>query len=153
MSRLGAGLRVVCVALGVALLTSGCTLWGWGYNVSGQLGDGSAVSRSTGPVQIGSVDSWKVVASGGNTTCGIRTDGSLWCWGYNFYGEVGDGSRTNRLTPTHIGNASWKAVAVGRTHTCAIQNDDTLWCWGANDTGQVGDGHVRGEVADHMPTP
>lgn len=73
-------------------------------------------------------------------TCAIRIDGTLWCVGDNAYGQLGDGTTTDRLTPTQVGTATYSMVTVGNTHTCALRVDGSLWCWGSNGNGEVGDG-------------
>jgi len=88
-----------------------------------------------------SEDVWTRVAAGGNHTCAIREDRTLWCWGRNRYGQLGDGTGVDRAVPTQIGDvATWETVATGYAHTCATRTDHTLWCWGDNSSGQVGDG-------------
>jgi hypothetical protein len=123
----------------VALRGDG-TLWAWGDNSSGQLGDGS-ISRRTAPVQIGSATNWVGVAAGANHTVAPRGDGTLWAWGYNSSGQLGDGSTTPRTAPVQIGSATnWVGVAAGANHTVALRGDGTLWAWGDNGFGQLGNG-------------
>ena len=84
---------------------------------------------------------WREIAAGYNHTIGIQTDGSLWAWGRNDYGQVGDGTNTNKNVPTQIGtDTDWKFIAAGDNHTMAIKNNGTLWAWGRNNYGQLGDG-------------
>ncbi|QNN51742.1 cutinase family protein [Nocardioides mesophilus] len=81
------------------------------------------------------------VQTGGGQSCQVRVDSSLWCWGANAYGQLGDGTRTRRLNPTKVASAgSWETVSTGGSTTCGIKSDATLWCWGLNYKGQVGDG-------------
>jgi alpha-tubulin suppressor-like RCC1 family protein len=119
------------------------SLWCWGRNQRGQLGDGTITDRHQ-PVQIGTATDWRSVSTTNIHTCGIRSDGSLWCWGLNDVAQAsGDGTPTNGvLTPVRVGTDSWKTVRAGRFHTCAIRIDDTLWCWGGNVNGQLGDGTI-----------
>ena len=79
------------------------------------------------------------VSAGGYHTCAVKTDGSLWCWGGNDYGQLGDGTYTDRTTPVQI-TSGVSSVALGLWHTCAVKTDGSLWCWGDNDYGQLGDG-------------
>jgi alpha-tubulin suppressor-like RCC1 family protein len=119
------------------------TLWCWGANGSGQLGDGSTRGRSN-PVLAGPlVVDWSQVAPGRNHTCGIRRPGTLWCWGANGSGQIGDDTTHNRRTPFQVTTATnWVRAAGGGSHTCAVRSPGALWCWGANSYGQLGDGTV-----------
>jgi alpha-tubulin suppressor-like RCC1 family protein len=149
---------VVAVALGGAhtcAIKQDGSLWCWGWNWRGQLGDGSGGSydydahRST-PVQIMSSGVVAValagyypsslIPEGGYHTCAIKTDGSLWCWGGNYYGQLGDGTNESKNTPVQIMSSGVSSVALGGYHTCAIKQDGSLWCWGRNSSGQLGDG-------------
>ena len=119
----------------VALKLDG-SLWAWGWNAYGQLGDASATDRNT-PVRIGS--GYRAVAAGQAHTVALKFDGSLWAWGDNYYGQLGDGTNTNRYAPVRIGTDYYAAIAAGRFHTLAIKTDGTLWAWGFNYRGQLGD--------------
>ena len=121
---------------------SGGSLFAWGDNSYGQLGDGTTIQR-TNPTQIGVTGSWKSVAAGagGNHALALRTDGSLWAWGANTYGQLGDSSTVQRNSPVRIGLANnWKTIVASGSHSMAIKTDGTLWTWGRNDYGQLGDG-------------
>ena len=120
---------------------SGGTLWGWGDNRYGQLGNGTTVGEHYAPEPIGTATSWSSVAAGRYHTVAVRADGTLWAWGDTSYGQLGDGTSTNRLEPGQIGTAtSWASVAAGDHHTVAARTDGTLWAWGNNSHGQPGDG-------------
>jgi len=123
----------------VALRTNG-TLWAWGDNRQGQVGDGTTTSRHS-PVQIGTADNWAGVSAGSTHTVALRTDGTLWAWGNNGSGRLGDGTTTSRQSPVQIGaGMDWAYVSAGSTHTVAVGTDGTLWAWGHNWQGQLGDG-------------
>jgi alpha-tubulin suppressor-like RCC1 family protein len=124
-----------------AVKTDG-TLWTWGINDSGQLGTGNTVSRSSPTTPTGGGTNWKQVAGGSNHAAAVKTDGTLWAWGNNGSGRLGDGTTTNRSSPvtTAGGGTNWKQVAGGNQLTAAIKTDGTLWTWGTNDSGQLGTG-------------
>ncbi len=79
------------------------------------------------------------MSGGTNHSLAIKSDGTLWAWGYNYYGQLGDGTRTNRTVPTQESSASreWSSVSGGTNHSLAIKSDVTLWAWGNNGNGQV----------------
>jgi len=116
-------------------------LWAWGYNESGQLGDGTTENKTI-PVQIGTDTDWVSVCVGISHTVALKVDGSLWTWGCNMHGALGDGTTEIRAYPVQIGGTDWAYVVAGDAHTMAIKSDGTLWGWGWNSFGQVGDGMV-----------
>lgn len=122
----------------VATKTDG-TLWSWGKNTpQGQLGLNDTVNRSS-PVQIGALTTWYQVAAGSNHSLAIKTDGTLWSWGYNSSGPLGLGNTVYRSSPVQVGAlTTWYQVAAGITFTIAIKTDGTLWSWGKNPYGQLG---------------
>jgi alpha-tubulin suppressor-like RCC1 family protein len=116
------------------------SLWSWGYNHYGQLGDDTTTDRDA-PVRIGTPTGWSAVVAAGNHSLALRSDGSLWAWGHNRYGQLGDGTTTDRHKPTRIGTSSnWAAIAARNDTSLAIRSDGSLWAWGSNDRGQLGDG-------------
>ena len=126
-----------------AIKTDG-TLWMWGYNARGQLGDSTIADRSS-PVQtIAGGTSWKQVSCGARHSAAIKTDGTLWTWGDNGAGQLGDNTITNRSSPvqTIAAGTNWKQVSCGGYHTVAIKTDGTLWLWGDNSNGQLGDSTI-----------
>jgi len=122
------------------------TLWGWGTNNLGQLGLGTFSAQELNPVQIGTATTWQSVAAGYTHTVALRTDGSLWTWGSNTSGQLGDGTTTTRSSPARVGTSTWKAIAAGSSETFAIRSDGTLWAWGNNSFGQLGDGTTVSRV-------
>jgi alpha-tubulin suppressor-like RCC1 family protein len=121
-----------------AIKTDG-TLWCWGLNGQGQLGLSNMTDRSS-PVQIGSAPyTWKTLSSGELHTVGVQTDGSLWSWGANTYGQLGTSNSSDYSKPTRVGVlTNWNMVACGKQHTLAIKTDGTLWSWGRNNYRQLG---------------
>jgi alpha-tubulin suppressor-like RCC1 family protein len=126
------------VAVGInhvaAVQTDG-TLWTWGDNVSGQLGyGGSAGGNGSSPAQVGSLTDWLSVSCGGYyRTFAIKTDGTLWSWGSNDYGQLGLGyvGMNNTDSPRQVGAlTSWSAITAGNGQTMALRTDGTLWMWG-----------------------
>lgn len=122
------------------------TLWAWGNNYSGprgQLGLNEIASRGKSvPTQVGSLTDWKYLsphAGGGSSVNAIKTDGTLWAWGDNFYGQLGLNDRTNRSSPTQVGTLTdWYKCATSSGCSIALKTDGTLWTWGYNYFGSLG---------------
>jgi len=118
----------------------------WGDNDYGQLGDGTTTDRntSTQTSSLGTDRTAVAITAGYRHTCAILDDGSVSCWGYNSGGQLGDGTTTNRNTPTQTSSLGTDRTAVaitaGYRHTCAILDDGYVSCWGYNSAGQLGDG-------------
>jgi alpha-tubulin suppressor-like RCC1 family protein len=115
------------------------TLWSWGQNNFGQLGLSDTDNRSS-PVQIGTLSNWSVnISSAWFYNAAIKTDGTLWAWGNNSFGQLGLSNRTHRSSPVQVGTASnWSKVSCGGTHMAALKTDGTLWTCGYNRWGQLG---------------
>lgn len=127
----------------VAAIKKNGTLWCWGSNFYGQLGDNTVTSRSSPVETVTGGNNWIQVACGSNHTVGLKTDGTLWVWGYNQFGSLGDNTLTHRSSPvqTVAGGTNWKSIAAKRGNTtAAIKTDNTIWGWGFNSQGQLGDG-------------
>lgn len=113
----------------VALKSDG-TVWTWGDNGSGQLGDGTLVDKLT-PIQVPNINSVIAIAAGTNYTMALKSDGTVWTWGYNAQGQLGDGTKTTRKTPVQVqGLSSVKAITTKTDTSFAIKNDGTMWVWG-----------------------
>jgi len=128
MQRLAAG-----ASRSMALKTDG-SLWAWGSNWRGGLGDGSGIIGRSTPVQV-----LTEVAAVSRSGLAIKTDGGLWVWGANYYGQLGDGTTTDRSTPVQV-LTGVAAVTAGSGHSLALKTDGSLWAWGQNGHGKLGDG-------------
>ena len=129
-------------------VSSGNVLRCWGDGELGQLGNGRQDIMSPPSVVMGGTNQWLSVSTSIDMTCGVQTDHSLWCWGRNNVGQVGDGSTTVRTIPTPADPArKWLAVASGDGHTCAIEEGGQVWCWGNNAVGQLGDGTTISSIS------
>ncbi|MCB4791590.1 MAG: carboxypeptidase regulatory-like domain-containing protein [Elusimicrobia bacterium] len=129
----------------LGIMTDG-SLWAWGNNSNGQLGLGDKNDRRT-PTRVGTDTNWFIVSCNGrgdtngneDFTVAIKSDGSLWAWGSNYYGQLGLSDTNDRYVPTQVGTtADWATVYAGYARTLAIKNDGTLWSCGLNNWGQLG---------------
>jgi len=150
--------NIVGVAAGdyhcVALKEDG-TMWSWGSNGSGQLGDGMG-SNSACPVQVrgeggaGYLSGIVQVSANGNYSLALGMDGTVWGWGSNGSGQIGDGTDSNKYTPAHVttdGSTPLQNVvyvSAGSLHGVAVLDDGTVWTWGNNGNGELGDGGASG---------
>jgi len=125
----------------MAAIKNDGTLWTWGQDYYGQLGiNGSYDSSVSSPVQIsGGGNDWAKVSSGYHHVGAIKTDGTLWMWGGNTYGQLGTGDNYGYSSPVMVsgGGTDWAKVSCGYDHTVAIKTDGTLWTWGWNTNGQL----------------
>ena len=127
-------------------LKSDGTVWSWGYNGDGQLGDGTNINRNT-PVQVDNTNLNSdviAIACGYAHSLALKLDGTVWSWGLNDYGQLGDGTNINRNTPVQVDNTNLAsnivAITGGGLHGLALKTDGTVWAWGLNSNGQLGDG-------------
>jgi alpha-tubulin suppressor-like RCC1 family protein len=124
-------------------VTSDGTVWAWGTNNNGQLGDGTTIDRSA-PVRVNGLTNVpggvKAVAAGLQYSVALKNDGTVWAWGTNDVGQLGDGTTTNRTAPVQVSGLSGvTALVAGTGHALALKNDGSVWAWGANNMGQLGD--------------
>ena len=112
--------------------------WGWGFNGSGQTGDGSATDRLT-PVSVqGQKKTFCKIASGNGVTLSIDNYGRLWAWGFNGSAQIGDSSTIPKRTPTRVANdRTFCEVRGANTHVLAIEKNGQVWGWGTNTSGQL----------------
>jgi alpha-tubulin suppressor-like RCC1 family protein len=149
-----------------AITTAGAGLC-WGYNIGGQLGDGTTTTNGTPAPVVGGLTfrtdplvifrspdpdfplpPGPFMAAGYDHTCGIITANQALCWGLNQDGQLGDNTAVNRSTPVGVaGGHTFVAVTAGLRHTCALDSTGAAWCWGANDLGQLG----RAGAASRVP--
>lgn len=131
------------------------TLWCWGDNQFGQIGDGTVVRPRPLPLQVMALGTNAAGVVTGESTCSRRTDGALWCWGDNRYSQVGDGTTvTPSATPVQVAalGPGVAEVALGQGHTCVRKTDRSVWCWGYNGYGQVtGDGTLGDGASPDQP--
>jgi alpha-tubulin suppressor-like RCC1 family protein len=125
---------VIAIAAGAyhtCAITTGGTVACWGYNVYGQLGDGTRTNSSR-PVRVAGLDGGvTAIAAGVDHTCAVAADGRVTCWGSNRYGQLGEAA---------VGATAATAISAGEYHTCALTSGGEVRCWGANSSGQLGDG-------------
>ena len=164
-----AGWAQVALSLPVtlALRTDG-TLWSWGQGENGILGDGNSTRHTRSlpglvptPLTASPGSTWTALAVGTTHAAALRSDGSLWAWGYNQDSRLGTGSPLGGSVPTRVvtpagaaAGTSWTAVAAGEAHTLALRSDGTLWAWGPNSAGQLGIGPLSDQAFPTLvPTP
>lgn len=143
--ELAGGAEHTCALLG------GGSVWCWGENGKGQLGNGTNID-SLKPVPVLLTGTVTAIAVGSEFTCAAVKDVGVECWGENGKGQLGDGTTTNRALPViAIGaNLTVQSLAAGLAHTCASFTDGSLKCWGDNATGQLGDDTSSDSL---VPTP
>jgi alpha-tubulin suppressor-like RCC1 family protein len=141
VSAIAAGGDYTC-----AIKTNG-TLYCWGYNGHGQIGINNTTTPQKTPVQVlgaggtGVLTGVTSIGIGIEDICAVKSDGTTWCWGFNYYGQLGDNTIIDKLYPTQVlgaGGSGVKAVSGGTYFHCAVKTDGTTWCWGSNSSGQLG---------------
>ena len=134
-------------------LKSDGSLWAWGDNETGQLGIGSNSLkdfRST-PVQVGADTNWSAISAGNAHALALKSNGSLWTWGYNSTGQLGY-SGANRNTPVRVGtDANWLKISAGGYYSLALKSDGVPFAWGNNRNGQLGNGKSGLENSSSAP--
>jgi alpha-tubulin suppressor-like RCC1 family protein len=127
----------------------------WGYGKYGELGNGGT-SDSAAPVGVSGLTSGVIaIDAGDDHTCAVTALGEVKCWGYNRYGQLGDGTTTSRSVPVRVPGIAGGALAVaaGWGHTCILTADKSVRCWGNNEYGQLGYGEVEDYRFTHMDVP
>lgn len=123
------------------MLKSDGTVWAWGFNDQGQLGDGTTKSKAV-PVQVKGLMDIISISAGRSHAVALKKDGTVWTWGTNTYGELGDGTSKSRSIPAPVkGLSGITAISSSCDYsTAALAKDGTVWTWGRNNAGQLGDG-------------
>lgn len=130
----------------VALKNDG-TVWAWGDNTFGQLGDGTTTYRSS-PVQVSGLSGVTAIATKADHNVALKNDGTVWSWGHNYYGQLGDETTINRTLPVQVAGIDGViAVTTGYENTFFLKGDGTVWGVGSNDQGQLGDGTLTNRTA------
>lgn len=130
---------------GLGLRSNG-TIWGWGYNGWGRIGDGTTYDRSSPVSIVGGITNWCFISAGYRHAHAIRTDGTLWTWGFNCRGQLGTNNDVPTCSPVTVvgGFTDWCQVSAGCDFTVALRSNGTLWSWGDN----CGFGSGRGSLGD-----
>ena len=127
-------------------LKSDNTVWTWGNNAQGQLGDGTNIDKSI-PVQVLNLISVIAVSAGNSHNLALKSDGTVWAWGNNSNGGLGDGTNVNRATPVKVQALSdIIAISAGELFSLALKVDGTVWAWGNNTHGELGDGTLISKI-------
>jgi len=115
-------------------------VWAWGWNLYGQLGNGTNTDSNV-PVQVSSLTDIIAIAAGWEHSVALKNDGTLWAWGWNTYGELGDGTNGDSNVPVQVSSVTAiTAISGGESYSLAMKNDSTVWAWGYNYYGQLGNG-------------
>ena len=146
--RVSAGLAHACA---VTVAPDAGKVYCWGLNLFGGLGNGTTQNESNVPVLASTAQPFAAVEAGTNFTCALSTSNTVYCWGRNLSGELGNGTTTNASTPSLVAapaGVRFNAFSADGVHGCAIANVGTatgdVYCWGVNDDGRVGDGTTTG---------
>ncbi len=128
------------------------TMWCWGQDLFGQLGNGPALTANQeSPTRVSDPGPWIQVGAGTQNTCGLKADGTLWCWGGDGYGELGNGAGGSSDVPVLAGSSTdrWTKISIGNYTGCGIKTDGTAWCWGSGGNGELG----NGATGSNQPSP
>lgn len=125
-----------------AIKTDG-SLWICGYNNKGQLGLGTVNVNVSSLTQVGTLTNWKQVSCGYANTAAVKTDGTLWVWGSNASGQLGDGTTISKSSPIQVGSLTdWKSIVVAKSSPnssmIGLKTDGTIWGWGMTALGELG---------------
>jgi alpha-tubulin suppressor-like RCC1 family protein len=128
------------------------TLWTWGRANNGSLGLNEATMQKSSPTQIGTNTTWRSLSRGSSQILATKTDGTLWGWGRNQYGNLGDNTETDRSSPTRIGtDSNWTTMTQNSgKFSLATKTDGSIWVWGQSQQGQLG---LNEPASSHKSSP
>ena len=122
----------------LAIKTNG-TLWAWGAAGAGCLGNNTSSPPRSSPIQVGALSTWSKVYAGNYCSLAIKTDGTLWSWGTNSFGQLGKNNRVSYSSPVQVlGGQYWTHAGITETWSCGVSTDGELWSWGSGRFGQLG---------------
>ena len=128
----------------------------WGLNNNGQLGIGTSAFEELTPTTVAGSHKFKSIFVDHQRGCGLKEDGSAYCWGANLYGQLGDGTSgfdASKDSPTAVqGGHKFKSLGIGDFYNCGHKTDGLVYCWGQNDYGQIGD-NTSGSPANDRLSP
>jgi hypothetical protein len=142
-----AGALSAAATLAIPGLNGGYQWPGYPHDIPRGCAEGNSTPT---PTQV--PGSWSSLTAGGAHSCGVKTDGTAWCWGDNVFGQLGDGTTTDRWTPAQV-PGSWSSLTAGGAHSCGVKTDGTAWCWGNNGVGQLGDGLDNSQSSTPIQVP
>lgn len=130
--------------------TAGGQIFCWGTNALGQIAAGPEIGNRDAPDTVTGNATWTAISTAHRHSCGLQSDGSAWCWGYDSQQQLGNGATSaDQPSPVAVtGGSVWKAISNGIGHSCGIKSDDTIWCWGENSSGELGTGATGAAQAD-----
>jgi alpha-tubulin suppressor-like RCC1 family protein len=133
-------------------LKSDSTVWCWGLNSSGQLGDGTTTNRNR-PVQVSGLTGVTDIDYGNDFSCALKSNSTVWCWGNGSFGQLGNGATSNSSTPVQVsGLTDVTQMSTGYGHACARKSDGTVRCWGWNILYNLGNGNTASSSTPVTPT-
>lgn len=131
---------VKAIAMGdnhsMALKNDG-TVWTWGINQSGELGNSNVKFASYVPVQVLGLNDVKTISAGSNFSLALKNDGTVWAWGANYFGQLGDGTTIYRYTPVQVNGLTDVKAISARWSSTALKNDGTVWIWGFDGSAEI----------------
>jgi alpha-tubulin suppressor-like RCC1 family protein len=132
-------------------LAADSTVWAWGNNMYGQIGNGATSSNGLDtPVQL-SLTGIVAIAAGQNHSYALKSDGTVWVWGWNYFGQLGNGTTIDNPNPQLVsGIDSVISISNGFNHTICLKSDSTVWSWGGNYSGQLGNGNTVNAYTPQM---